>query len=84
MSSSASVALSGSTYAPETVITNAFFPGRRFQIQRYQNYAGEYLKEANDRHVIVQMRDSAWAERRSANGNWAQFLLERGSLAIVP
>ena len=72
------------TSAYETVITNSFFPGQRFQIQRYQNYAGEYLKEANDRHVIVQMRDSAWAEQRGASGNWVRFLKERGSLTIVP
>jgi AraC family transcriptional regulator len=84
MSSSASAALSDPASASETVITNAFFPGRRFQIQRYQNYAGEYLKEAHDRHVIVQMRDSAWAERRGASGSWVQFLKERGSLTIVP
>ena len=68
----------------DTVIKNSFLPGQRFQIQRYQNYAGEYLKEANDRHVIVQMRDSAWAERRGASGSWVQFLKERGSLTIVP
>src|SRR5271156_139445 len=67
-----------------TAMTNAFFPGQRFQIERYQAYAGEYLNEPIDRHVIVQMRDSAWSERRSANGSWVQFLLERGSLAIVP
>ena len=63
---------------------NAFFPGQRFQIHRYQADAGEYLKEPNDRHVIVQMCDSPWAERRGANGSWVPFLLERGSLAIVP
>ena len=68
----------------KTVISNAFLPGQRFQIQRYQNYAGEYLKEANDRHVIVQMRDCAWAERRGESGSWVQFLKERGSLTIVP
>jgi AraC family transcriptional regulator len=84
MISSALAALSEPAAASETVITNAFFPGKRFQIQRYQNYAGEYLKEANDRHVIVQMRDSAWAERRGANGSWVRFLKERGSLTIVP
>jgi len=88
MNNSASVAISDSSSASEPVITDAFlsafFPGQRFQIQRYQAYAGEYLKEPNDRHVIVQMRDSPWAERRSANGSWVQFLLERGSLAIVP
>ena len=87
-SSSASVALSDPTSASETVITNAFLnaflPGQRFQIHRYQAYAGEYLKEPNSRHVIVQMRDSPWAERRSENGSWVQFPLERGSLAIVP
>lgn len=88
MSSSASVALSDPTSTSEPVITdaflNAFFPGQRFQIHRYQAYAGEYLKEPNDRHVIVQMCDSPWAERRGANGRWVPFLLERGSLAIVP
>jgi AraC family transcriptional regulator len=85
MSSSASVALSEPASSSESVITNAFFPGQRFQIQRYRAYAGEYLREPNDRHVIVQMRESAWAERRrGANGSWIQFLLERGSLAIVP
>ena len=84
MSSSASVALSGPTSASENVMTSAFFPGQRFQIQRYQAYAGEHLKEPNDRYVIVQMRDSAWAERRGANGRWVRFLIERGSLAIVP
>ena len=84
MSNSASVALAHPASASETVITNAFFPGQKFKIQRYQNYAGEYLKEANDRHVIVQMRDSARAERRGANGSWIQFLKERGSLTIVP
>ena len=84
MRSSASAALSDPASASESVITNAFFPGRRFQIQKYQNYAGEYLKQVNDRHVIVQMRDSAWAERRGAGGSWVQFLKERGSLTIVP
>ena len=88
MMSSASVALSDSTSASEPVTTNAFLnafpPGQRFQIQRYQAYVGEYLKEPNNRHVIVQVRDSPWAERRNGNGNWVQFPLERGSLAIVP
>jgi AraC family transcriptional regulator len=84
MSSSALVALSGPAPASETVITNAFFPGQRSQIQRYQTYVGEYMKEANDRHFIVQMRESAWAERRGANGSWVKFLLQRGSLNIVP
>ena len=87
-SSSASVTLTDPTSASETVRTNAFLnaflPGQKFQIHRYQAYAGEYLKEPNSRHVIVQMRDSPWAERRSASGSWAQFPLERGSLAIVP
>ena len=87
-SSSASVALSGPTSASETARTNAFLnaflPGQKFQIQRYQAYAGEYLQEPDSRHVIVQMRDSPWAERRNANGNWVEFPLERGSLAIVP
>ena len=88
MSSFASVASSDPASASERVITNAFFnaffPGQRFQIQRYQAYAGEYLKQPNERHVIVQMRDSPWAERRGTNGSWVQFPLERGSLAIVP
>jgi len=84
MSKSASVALSDPTSASETVVTNAFFPGQRFQIQRYPAYVGRYLTEPIHRHVIVQMRDSAWAERRGANGNWVQFMIERGSLAFVP
>ena len=84
MTSSASVALSSSTSASEDVMTDTFFPGQRFQIQRYQAYAGEYLREPIDRHVIVQIRDSAWAERRGASGSWFPFLIERGSLAIVP
>jgi AraC family transcriptional regulator len=88
MSSSASVASSDLASAAEPVITDAFFsaffPGQRFQIQRYQAYAGEFLKQPNERHVIVQMRDSPWAERRGTNGSWVQFPLERGSLAIVP
>ena len=84
----ASAAVSGSTSASEPVMTNAFLnaflPGRKFQIERYQAHTGEYLKEPNRRHVIVQMCDSPWAERRSANGSWVPFSLERGSLAIVP
>jgi AraC family transcriptional regulator len=88
MSSFASAALSDSSSASETVITNPFtnpfFPGQRFQIQRYHTYVGEYLKEANDRHVIVQMREAAWAERRGVTGSWIRFLKERGSLTIVP
>ena len=87
MSQQAPASTSGMSHpasASEAVITNSFFPGQRFQIQRYQNYAGEYLKEANDRHVIVQMCDSGWAERRGASGNWVRFLKERGSLTIVP
>jgi AraC family transcriptional regulator len=83
MSNSAS-ALSDPTSTSEDVMTNAFLPGQWFQIQRYQSYAGEYLKEANDRHVIVQMREAAWGERRGANGSWIRFLKERGSLTIVP
>jgi AraC family transcriptional regulator len=84
MSSSVSVASSDPTSASPAVIATAFLPGQRFQIQRYQTYVGEYLKEANDRHVIVQMREAAWAERRGATGNWIRFLKERGSLTIVP
>jgi AraC family transcriptional regulator len=84
MSSPASAALSDSTSAYESVITTAFLPGQRFQIRRGQAYVGEYLKEANDRHVIVQMREAAWAERRGANGSWIRFLKKRGSLTIVP
>jgi AraC family transcriptional regulator len=84
MSSPASVALSGPTSASENVITNAFVPGQRFQIQRYQTYVGEYLKETNDRHFIKQSREVAWFERRGATGSWARFLMQRGSLTIVP
>jgi AraC family transcriptional regulator len=84
MCNSVSVALSDPTAASENVITNAFRPGQRFQIQRYQTYVGEYMKEANDRHMIGQMQESAWAERRGANGRWVRFLKERGSLTIVP
>jgi AraC family transcriptional regulator len=91
MSSSASVALSNPTSASETVITNAltvmtnaFSPGQRFKIQRYQPYVGEYLQEPNERHLIVQILDSTWAERRGANGSWVQFLMGRESLVIAP
>jgi AraC family transcriptional regulator len=85
MSNSTPIVSSGSNSATDTVITNAFFPGQNFQLQRYQNHAGEYLKEAPDRHVIVQIPESAaWAERRDANGKWVRYLKERGSLAIVP
>lgn len=84
MSSSASVALSDSSSISETVITKAFSPGQSFQIQRYQTYIGENLKEANDRHFIVQLREVAWAERRGAAGNWLKFSMQRGSLTIVP
>ena len=84
MSRSASAGLSNPTSDSEDVVTNAFLPGQRCQIQRYQAYAGEYLREPLERHVIVQMRDSAWAERRGANGGWVKFLKERGSLTIVP
>jgi hypothetical protein len=81
MSSYTSIAPSGSSSASETVITNAFFPGQSFQLQRYQSYAGEWLKESADRHVIVQICESAAsAERRSADGSWVQFLKEPGSL----
>jgi len=65
-------------------MANAFVSGQRFQIQRYKAVAGEYLREPINRHVVVQIRDSVWAERRGAKGNWVQFLIERGSLAIVP
>jgi AraC family transcriptional regulator len=90
MSSSAPVALPNPTSASETVttnaltVTNAFSPGQRFKIQRYQAYVGEYLQEPNERHLIVRMLDSAWGERRGANGNWVQFLMGRGSLVIAP
>jgi AraC family transcriptional regulator len=85
MSSYTSIAPSGSSSASETVITNPFFPGKNFHIQRYQSHAGECLKKATDRHVIVQIPESAaWAERRDANGRWVRYLKERGSLAIVP
>jgi AraC family transcriptional regulator len=91
MTSSPSAALSDSTSASEPaitnalpILTNAFSPGQRFKIQRYQAYVGEYLQEPNERHLIVQMLESAWGERRGAKGSWAQFLMERGSLAIVP
>jgi AraC family transcriptional regulator len=79
MSTSASSVLSD-----PIVVTNAFFPGQRFQIQRHQASVGEYLKEPKDRHFIVHMRDSAWAERRGATGSWVRFLMQCGSLAIVP
>ena len=91
MPSSAPVAISGPTSASDSVMPSALFPGQRFWIQRYQAYSEPgrkclllRLKEPNDRHVIVQMRDSAWAERRGASGSWIRFLIKRGSLAIVP
>jgi AraC family transcriptional regulator len=85
MSSYTSIAPSGSSSASETVITSAFFPGQSFQLQRYQSYAGEWLKESADRHIIVQICESAaWAERRSADGSWVRYLKEPGSLTIVP
>jgi len=85
MSNSTSIAPSGSSSASGTVITNAFLPGQNFQLQRYQNYAGEWLKESADRHIIVQIcQSTAWAERRSVDGSWVQFLKEPGSLTIVP
>ena len=83
-SSPASVALSDPISASPAVMTNAFLPGQRFQIQRYMTYVGEYLKEANDRHFIAHVRESAWAERRGASGGWLRFLIQRGSLSIVP
>lgn len=82
MASSASVALSDTAHA--LVVTNAFFPGQRLQIQRYQGYVGEYLKEANDRHFIMQLREHAWAERRGVRGSWVRFPMQRGSLTVVP
>jgi hypothetical protein len=85
MSNSTSIASSGSSSASETLITNAFLPGQNFQLERYQNYAGEWLKESADRHIIVQIcQSAAWAERRSVDGSWVQFLKEPGSLTIVP
>jgi AraC family transcriptional regulator len=85
MRNSTSIASSGSSSASKTVINNAFFPGHNFHLQRYQNYAGEWLKESADRHVIVQIcQSAAWAERRGANGSWVRYLKERGSLTIVP
>jgi AraC family transcriptional regulator len=84
MTSSASLALSPSTSASESVKTNAFLPEQRFQIQRYQTYVGEDLEGANDRHFIMQSREVAWFERRGATGSWARFLMQRGSLTIVP
>jgi AraC family transcriptional regulator len=80
-----SVASSASKSAAQTVLTNAFLPGHNFQLQQYQNYAGESLKGSADRHVIVQIcHSAAWAERRDANGNWVRYLKERRSLTIVP
>ncbi|HEY4046235.1 MAG TPA: hypothetical protein VGM27_07560, partial [Acidobacteriaceae bacterium] len=58
MSSYTSIASLGSSSASETVITNAFVPGQEFQLQRYRNYAGEWLKESADRHIIVQVCES--------------------------
>jgi hypothetical protein len=83
MSSSAS-ALSDPTSTSEDVMTNAFLPGQWFQIQRYQTYVGENLKEPNDRHFIMQLCEVAWAERRGATGTWVKSLMHRGSLTIVP
>src|SRR5258708_35156298 len=85
MSNSTSIASPDSSSVSETVRTNAFLPGQNFQLQRYQNYAGEWLKESADRHIIVQICQSAvWAERRSVDGSSVQFLKEPGSLTIVP
>jgi AraC family transcriptional regulator len=82
---STSIASSGSSSATGTVLTNPFFPGQSFHVRRYQNYAGEWLKESADRHVIVQIcQFAAWAERRGANGSWVRYRKERGSLTIVP
>jgi hypothetical protein len=64
-------------------MTNAFFPGQRFKIQRHQAHVGEYLKEPSERHLVVQILDSAWAERRGANGSWAQFLRLRSVMENV-
>ena len=70
MSNSTSIASSSSNSASDTVITNAFFPGQNFQLQRYQNHAGEWLKKSADRHVIVRIcQFAARAERRSADGS---------------
>jgi AraC family transcriptional regulator len=84
MSSSVSLSLSHLTSASENVMTNAFVPGQGFQIQRYQTYVGEYLREANDRHFIMQLCEVAWAERRGTAGSWVRSLMQRGSLTIVP
>jgi len=81
---SISAAFSDTASPSEDVMTNAFFPGQSFQIQRYQTYVGEYLKEANDRHFIMQLCEVAWAERRGAAGSWVKSLMQRGSLTIVP
>jgi AraC family transcriptional regulator len=84
MSSSASLALSPPVSASENILTTAFLPGQRFQIQRYQTYVGEHLKESNDRHFIMQLCEVGWAERRAATGSWVRSLMQRGSLTIVP
>jgi AraC family transcriptional regulator len=85
MRNSTSIASSGSSCGSGTVLTNACFPGQNFQLKRYQNYAGKWLKESADRHVIVQIcQSAAWAERHGANGSWVRYLKERGSLTIVP
>jgi AraC family transcriptional regulator len=80
--SSSAPALSDPT--SEDVMTNAFLPGQWFQIQRYQTYVGEHLQETNDRHIIMQLCEVAWAERRGATGTWVKSLMQRGSLTIVP
>jgi AraC family transcriptional regulator len=84
MINSAYLALSDSNSASENPLTDAFLPGQRFQIQRYQTYVGEHLKESNDRHRIMQLCEVGWAERRGATGGWVRSVMQRGSLTIVP
>jgi AraC family transcriptional regulator len=84
MNSSASLALSPPAPASGNVLTNAFLPGQGCQIQRYQTYVGEYLKDSNDRHFIMQLCEVGWAERRGATGSWVRSLMQRRSLTIVP
>jgi AraC family transcriptional regulator len=84
MSSSASLAPPSIAVAAENILTNTFLPGQRCQIQRYQTYVGESLKESNDRHFIMQLCEVAWAERRGSTGSWVKSLMQRRSLTIVP
>jgi AraC family transcriptional regulator len=84
MSSSVSAALPDRTLASGDVMTKAFLPGQSFQIQRYQTYVGEHLPETNDRHIVMQLCEVAWAERRNTTGKWVGSLMQRGSLTIVP